>query len=415
MKSLIAALVLLFTLTPPQASISYFTRLREVRVEKSQVQNYAVVDGEIWMNAQPDLRDLRLYSGQTEIPYALVVERASTNSSEMQAAVLNLGRSGGAAQFVIEPGMDAEYDRITLRLSDDARDFVSRVKLEGTDDLHHGPWTEMGTDPIYDFSREKLGANYAIGVPTARFSFLRITIPELRPEQIKGASVAMTARDNARWSDLSSVDMKIAQERGRTVVTWRELTRAPVERLRFLVDPGQTNFRRHVIVEGIREGDGNTFTLADANIGRIHFLRGVKMIDSDDTDVDLSWSTGTFKVTIENGDDPPLQLLGIQPFTHERRIYFNPPAGTATALRLYYGDEELSAPVYDYAKLFRADPEAVEAPLGPGSANAAYAARPDRRPWTERHSWVLCAALVVAVVGLGAVALRGLRARPVQG
>ena len=41
---------------------------------------------------------------------------------------------------------------------------------------------------------------------------------------------------------------------------------------------------------------------------------------------------------------------------YERRIYFDCDAGTALAL--YYGDEKLNAPVYDYAKLFQVDANA---------------------------------------------------------
>ncbi len=77
---------------------------------------------------------------------------------------------------------------------------------------------------------------------------------------------------------------------------------------------------------------------------------------------------------------------------------------------MYYGDPMLDAPVYDYAKFFEnGEPNAVEAPLGSGQHNSAYTGRPDERPWTEKHPWVLWTALIAAVLGLGAVALKGLK------
>ena len=45
----------------------------------------------------------------------------------------------------------------------------------------------------------------------------------------------------------------------------------------------------------------------------------------------------------------------------------------------------------------------------PAQANPQYAGRPDDRPWSERHTFVLWAAMVLAVVILGALAIKGLK------
>src|SRR5207253_276431 len=97
-----------------------------------------------------------------------------------------------------------------------------------------------------------------------------------------------------------------------------------------------------------------------------------------------------------NGDDPPLKLKGALLQHHERRVYFDSPR--SGPLVLYYGDEKLESPVYDYAKLFQQEKSAATAPLGGEEANAAYAGRPDERPWSERHPAVLWIAIVGAVL-----------------
>jgi len=88
-------------------------------------------------------------------------------------------------------------------------------------------------------------------------------------------------------------------------------------------------------------------------------------------------------------------------------VYFEPQG--RTKLKLYYGDQKLTGPDYDYAKFFREDPNASPAQLSAESANPEYSGRPDDRPWSERHPAVLWAAMVAAVVLLGWLALRGLR------
>jgi hypothetical protein len=120
--------------------------------------------------------------------------------------------------------------------------------------------------------------------------------------------------------------------------------------------------------------------------------------------------TGSLTITIDNGDDPPLPFQKVQPQSLERRLYFEPQG--KTTLKLYYGDEKLTTPVYDYAKFFREDPNASPAKLAPETPNAAYTGRPDERPWSERHKSVLWTAMLLAVALLGWLAFRGLQAEP---
>ena len=64
------------------------------------------------------------------------------------------------------------------------------------------------------------------------------------------------------------------------------------------------------------------------------------------------------------------------------RVYFDPQQ--RTSLRLYYGDEKLLAPIYDYARFLHVEPSAGQAQLGPGAHNDQYVGRPDERPWMGR-------------------------------
>ena len=116
----------------------------------------------------------------------------------------------------------------------------------------------------------------------------------------------------------------------------------------------------------------------------------------------------TISVMVHNGDDPPLKLSGVRLQQLERRIYFDAPE--QSALTLYYGDEKLEAPTYDYAKLFVRDQAAGLVQAGAESANPAYSGRPDDRPWSDRHPAMLWIAILAAVGILGEIALRSLRA-----
>jgi hypothetical protein len=137
-------------------------------------------------------------------------------------------------------------------------------------------------------------------------------------------------------------------------------------------------------------------------------VRSGQKIDTDHYDVNFSAvSHKTIKVIIDNGDDPPLKIKSARLQQLEHRLYFDAPA--SGQLTLYYGDEKLDPPVYDYAKLFLLAKDAAPAQLGSEQTNAAYTGRPDERPWTEKHPAVLWIAIVAAVLVLGAIALRSMK------
>ena len=144
------------------------------------------------------------------------------------------------------------------------------------------------------------------------------------------------------------------------------------------------------------------------SISSVTMKRGSDSVSNRNLSVDLySTVSRRFKVTIEDGDDTPLPIQQVQPLSVERRLYFDPKG--KTSLQLYYGDSKLEAPTYDYAKFFQQVPDAAVAQLGAAEANAQFTGRPDERPWSERHSYLLWIAMVLAVIVLGGLALRGLK------
>jgi len=103
-----------------------------------------------------------------------------------------------------------------------------------------------------------------------------------------------------------------------------------------------------------------------------------------------------------------LKINGARLQQYERRIYFDADSGSQP--RLYYGDAQLDAPVYDYAKLFQKNAGADLVQMSAEQANAAFTGRPDDRPWSERHPAVLWVAIIGAVLALGGIALRSIKA-----
>ncbi|HWR34695.1 MAG TPA: DUF3999 family protein [Clostridia bacterium] len=391
-----------------EARREYFEWRRDVRVAHADRQNYLAIDADIWERTRRDLGDLRLYAQDgSEVPYALEVENGRRSQQHAPVRVLDLGAVGATTEFKLEiwgpesKTAPVEYDTVTLDLG--TRNFITRALVEGEDDPNALAWTRLGSGTIFDFKREDLGSNFSINLPApARFRYLRVRIPgRVAPDDVNGATVATTEETKAAWTPLRA-NVQTATEGKDSVITWAAGS-MPVESVQFAI-AGQDNFRRSV---ELQDADGHV--LATGEIARVHLTREGKPADREQLVLDLHGPqySSKFKLLVHNGDDRPLAIQRVVPMAYERRLYFYPTGKTEFAL--CYGDKELERPTYDLANWFRRDPEMQKAELAAPQNNPDFKGRPDSRPWTDRHAWVLWAALIAAVVGLGAVALSGMR------
>jgi len=335
------------------------------------------------------------------VQHALSLQHGGVSSQEEVARILNLGNVAGRTEFDLDMGLIAEYDRVRLGL--DAKDFVVTAAVAGSNELSAKSATQLPPSTLYDFTREALGSNSVLKLPTSSFRYLHVRLsPGISPAQVKGAAVSNVQETKAVWTEVGSCAPPSQKERT-TVISCEVAVKAPVDRIRFQVDPTQVNFLRAVSVT-----DSTGRYESSRGITRVRLNRAGTTVVSEEMDVPFGGqSSGRLTITVDNGDNPPLAIAAVQVLSIERRIYFDPQG--KTSLRLYYGDDKVDAPVYDYARFFKADPAAARAELGAGAHNEAYGGRPDERPWSERHNAVLWVAMVLAVVVLAALAIRGLR------
>jgi Protein of unknown function (DUF3999) len=383
------------------ASPSYFKYRRQVQSINSAGQHYIVVDEALWRHARADLNDLRMYAAEKEIPYKMTVETAGSETEQKQFRVLQPAAIGGKTQFLLDMSGVDEYDRIHLTLA--TKNFVAHARVEGQDDPHGSKWAVLGTTTLYDLSDEKLGSNSTLQIPLSAFKFLKVTVDNaVKPSDVKNGTASATRAQKAVWRDVTSPS-RLEQRGKETVISFDVPANTPVERLTLDIDPTQPNFCRQIQIRG-----GKDETYGNQQISRIHMLRNGQKVDVERTSIELCGNCqGTLKAVIQNGDDPPLKIGGAHLQQWERRIYFDADAGEHPWL--YYGDEKLGAPEYDYAKLFQKDAHVEAVALEPEVNNATYVPRADERPWSEQHPALLWVAILAAVAILGAVALRSLQ------
>jgi hypothetical protein len=391
--------------SPPEPALPYFSNVRDVHIGQPDRQNFFIVDEELWAHSRPNLGDLRLYDGESAVQYSLSEQRAGTSSEEVEAKILNLGNVSGHTEFDLDTQGLPEYDRIRLRL--DAHDFVAKAAVSGGSAPGKATEVELTPSTLYDFTKEQLGSNSFLKLPPSSFRYLHVRLsPGILPQQVKGASVANLREQRASWTKAGTCAAPQTKQR-KTEISCDIPPRVPLNRILFRIEPAQVNFRRTVSVE-----DARASQFGSAEISRVRVNRAGTLVTNEELAVNVFGSnieagSGHLVIIIDNGDNPPLDILAVEPLSLERRVYFDPQG--KTALRLYYGDEKLHSPVYDYARFFHLDASPAQAQLGPGAHNGQYTGRPDDRPWSERHMGILWATMILAVLALGVLALRGLR------
>jgi hypothetical protein len=400
-KLLWAALV---TILAINASPSYFKYRRQVQSINSPGQHYIVVDETFWRHARPDLNDLRMYAAEKEIPYRMTVETGGSETEQKQFRVLQPASTGGKTQFLLDMSGVVEYDRIHLTLA--TKNFVAHARVEGQDDPHGAKWALLGTTTLYDLSEEKLGSNSTLQMPLSAFKFLKVTVDSaVKPSDVKNGTAGATRAQKAVWRDVSSPS-RLEQHGKETVITFEVPANTPVERLTLDIDPRQPNFCRQIQIRGSKDEQ-----YATDQISRIHMLRNGQKVDVERTSIALCGNCQrTLKAVIQNGDDPALKISGAHLQQWERRIYFDADAGEQPWI--YYSDEKLGAPEYDYAKLFQKEAHVEPVATDPEVSNATYVPRPDDRPWSDQHPALLWVAILAAVLILGGVAVRSLKTSP---
>jgi hypothetical protein len=411
----------LLVLAAPAPEIRYFHFERPVQTPTQAAgQTCLVVQPDVFAHSSPQLADIRLYQGaaeaaQVETPY-VVRSDVPVVPSDQTLSLLNLGKSG--SETVFDAGMPSgHYSDLNLAVT--GHDFLATVVVSGSQTQAAGLRTKLGSFTIFDLTRQRLGRSTVLHLPESDFRYLHFQIDgPIASQDVTGLSVMRVPESRPKFVSVAETATSTLKERN-SIIEFVVPEHTPVDRIVFVPGPNPPNFSRDVEI-GVSPvarppGDDRTEppqpVTTTGNILRVHTVREGRRIDEEHLSVDAPqmYFDGPAKwtITIENHDDVPIQNLSAQLEMLERRLCFDAAAGASYTL--YYGDSALAAPQYDYASLFAPEKNPLIAQLGAEAVNAAYQARPDQRPFTDKHPALLWGALILVIGLLGTVAFRSFK------
>jgi hypothetical protein len=395
----------------------------------------AILDPQIFPHAAPSLKDLRLYQDARELPYAITLSEPQQPDSDT-AQIRNLGLRGHTIVFDVEMP-SRPYTDVTLHL--DGHDFLATATVSGTRDPNYSNQTSLGDFTLFDLTSQHLSRSTTLHLQETNLPYLHIALsvspaPGARaftptPQMVLGVTVPPSREAQSLYTT-AAVATAITQRGHQSIATFTLPQRIPIERLSVDLPATYTaNFSRDVRIFDHPLSTPPAPPPADLSapspalgenlagtIFRVHLTESGREIRQQQLSVPATLgsnmqSAAAVEVAIDNGNDTPLPIAAIRIEMRQRKICFDAPTATqpSHSLTLFYGDASLTAPQYDYTRLFSLSGEVHTAQLGPERLNPAYRDRPDQRPLTERHPHLLWIVLLAVICILAAVAIRSSR------
>jgi hypothetical protein len=361
-----------------------------------------IVPNDVTVECAPGWADLRVIDETgREVPYLLDARHPREGRDWREARLLDTG---------VVPG---QYSQVVLDLGagPPVHNAVD-VGLGGRDDVQAGLQIELSDDgqtwravgdrvPVFRLREAGRGERTDATYPASRSRYVRLRLfGGGAPVDIASARVAYespTPADRIPAGVALAPAPADAESRESRWVSARA-ARTPVSEVRF--ETAAPQLARRVVVEVAQQRD-RWRPVASGDI-----LRSAASAERP-LSLEFPEAAGHWRVTVLNGSDPPIADLTPVLYTTVRRVVFLQEPDRE--YRLLYGHARPAAPRYDFARLTK--PEAIEAAvparLAPAGVNGGWV---DATPWTERHPALVWAAVAIAVLLVGVLAIRTLRA-----
>ncbi len=353
--------------------------------------------------AARDWADLRVIDeAAREVPYVLEARDARERREWRSARLLDPGFVPGQySQAVLDLGPDpGVHNAVVLELGG-IEDVQAGLQIAVSDD---GQSWQIAAEsvPIFRLREAARGERLDATYPASRSRYVRLRIFEGgRQVAITSARVAHEVVTPAERVP-AGVALAPAPPDGRSTenvwVSGGPGAESRVAEVRFGTSVPQVS--RLVVLEAADQHD----RWRQVATGEIRRVPG-----SVDRPLSLAFTETVgrrWRVTVRNGNDPPVSDLVPVLYATPRRVVFRQEPGHT--YQLIYGHARPDQPRYDLARLTSPDVLVAAAPasLGAPVVNADFV---DATPWTERHPAVVWVAVVMAVLLLGAMAVRTLR------
>jgi hypothetical protein len=358
-----------------------------------------VLTRDVYCRSKDDLADLRIIQGGREVPYKRLEDTGHEEGHSCPAKMLNKSAVPGKySSFVLDlgkPGIMNNY--VTILTS--SRNFTRKVEIQGGNDGVH--WATLRDDGyIFDFSRDYHSQSLIVRYPQSIYRFNRVLIwnYDEKPIQVDNAYVYLeTVRPGKEMVlfDGQGAVIQNPEEKSTDIVL--DFGCHGLHGHRMVIASPDTNYNRWVEIAG--SDDQKTWN--DLGWGQILKYDTPKFKGEESSSEYTSDGYRYIRARIRNYDDQPIRISRVMVYGIQNRLFF--PCEAGGGYRLYYGNPQAQAPIYDIEKTFKylSSEAAVVLKLGASTKNPDFVMPIATKPWLEKNPWTLWVVLLLAVILLG--------------
>jgi len=404
-----------------QTSLSLWPYYVEVTPEKSERGMYDVVLPLAILD-KSGISDMRLFdAANREIPYAVRVRQDLDEVEELEGSLFNAAQVGAAISEVSVDLGEEPSDHNEVEIETEGSNFRRQVSIEGSDNSRE--WRLLSNQGVLiNFvSKNDAVESKRIQYPTSRYRYLRVKVQrdELTDKgapRITGVKAMMAVREEgqlASWNvPVPSYQLERNQGAHASVWTLDLGAKAPCDRLTLEID-GES-FSRAFKLESIDDLE-HVDLIASGTLIR-HIGDGPKPLV---IVIDREQRVRKIRLQITDYSNETLNITSIQASAPARQLVFELKEPVSQPLRLYFGNDSVPAPNYDFeAELSsRLTSEPAHSKISNVLSNPQY--KPEPKPLTERVPWLIYLVLGASSIALAFILLSlarvAMRAGPQEG
>lgn len=361
----------------------------------------------VYDKANPNLSDLRISDGLTEVPYVVWSNTRKSERKKIETRILNTSYIPRSyTTFTLDVG-DTGIGTNNITVTTPSVDFVRRTTVEGSPDNKKFAVLK-NSDYIFDLTSNRNLKNLTISYPTTDYRYIRVTIWDDGEEPLVEVGGEIYFFEDIKGeSQVVPSTMSISQMNTDKHVTelTLDLSSRNVPSSAVTLSLSDTNFNRDVVILSANIDKPEEYTEIYAT--SIYSIQTQRFSRSNTTIEYPETQARYLKIVIENGSDAPLSITGSTVYGVPRKITFSSDSTSDKTFQLYVGNPRIASPSYDIARVFPYIDKGTFVPVSLGTIveNPDYVAGSDL-PITERYPWILWGAIGVMLLVLGAIIIR---------
>ena len=303
---------------------------------------------EVFGKLQSDLSDVRIYGTKgkdtIEVPFIIKENTATKTEQEVKYQLINKVAGKDGYLITLVPETNTPINKIDLQIGQQNFDWL--VRLEGSNDNNNW-YTLLNNYRITGIKNQSISYQFTtLNFDNAQYRYYRIFFNSKEQPKVESAKISKLGITNekTRSTQIVSFNSVNDQKLKQTIIDVKLKNAVPIVKIALDV-LSNTDYYRPIKIECVAD----SFKISGKQNYNYLLLNEGFLTSIEKPEFDFkSPFTDRIKITIQNNDNQPLTIKNIVVKEAQYELVAR-LADTSYHYALYYGNNKVSAPIYDLA------------------------------------------------------------------